>query len=209
MGKVVVDISMSLDGYVTGPSPDVEHGLGRRGGSRLHDWALRSTTDADQALIDAAIEETGAVVMGRRTFEFVDGPQGWHEDVAYGGVSDGSDLPHNIVVTHAPPERVRLDGAFTFVTDGPEAALEKAQEIAGDRDVVVMGGGDLCGQLIASGLADEVRIHLAPVVLGAGTPLFGADVEWPVELEPLDVTGTEAATHLRYRVRPPLHPAEL
>src|ERR1039457_937313 len=83
MTNVVADISMSLDGFVTGPRPDLEHGLGD-GGAPLHTWAMDSSDDVDAAVLRETVKATGAVVMGRRLFDFVDGPHGWNDERAYG-----------------------------------------------------------------------------------------------------------------------------
>src|SRR6266702_3041310 len=106
MTKVVADISMSLDGFVTGPDPDLEHGLGT-GGEPLHSWAVRSTDDVDTTVLRAATGATGAVVMGRRLFDFVDGPHGWSDEMGYGAALTAT--PSFFVVTHSPPAHVRLD----------------------------------------------------------------------------------------------------
>lgn len=199
MGNVVLDISMSLDGFVTGPNPGPDSGLGE-GGERLHKWAIGAKTERDSALLEESVANTGAVLMGRRTFDVVDGPHGWGEDIGYGAVRDQSSPPPNIVVTSTRPDTVRLASMFTFVTDGVESALHQAQAAAGDKDVVVMGGANLGRQYLAAGLLNEVRIHLAPVILGAGTALFDPAGSTSVTLEQTDVVVTAAATHLTYRV---------
>lgn len=198
MGKVVADISMSLDGYVTGPNPGLHNGLGD-GGEPLHDWAVSSDDEVDATVLREATEGTGAVVMGRRLFDIVDGPDGWSDDMGYGAGLVGT--PPFFVVTHSAPAHVRLDLDFTFVTDGLEAAIARARDAAGDaKDAVVMGGGDVVGQSVAAGLVDELRIHLAPIVLGAGTPLFVAGAP-PRRLVPRGVRISTAAAHLTYEVR--------
>lgn len=169
MTKVVADISMSLDGFVTGPDPDPEHGLGA-GGEPLHIWAVESDSDVDRRVLREATEATGAVVMGRRLFDIVDGPHGWSDEMGYGAAL--ATTPPFFVVTHSPPGAVRLGLRFTFVTDGIAAAVDQAGGAAGDKDVVVMGGADVVRQCVDLGLIDELRIHLAPILLGAGTPLF-------------------------------------
>jgi dihydrofolate reductase len=135
--------------------------------------------------------------MGRRLFDIVDGPKGWDDETGYGGRHAAA--PAFFVVTHLPPEQVRLDLDLRFVTEGVEAALQRARGAAGDRDVVVMGGADVVRQCLAGRLVDELRLHLSPVVLGGGTPLFG-----PGERYELVQTGARAsrhAAHLTYQVR--------
>src|SRR4051794_4480526 len=170
MPKVIADITMSLDGYVTGPGADREHGLGDA--PELH--ACVTDQDAvDAEILEGATAASGAVVMGRRLFDTVDGPGGWSNDMGYGAQQVG--MPPFFVVTHSPPDDVRLERElgmrFAFVTD-LEAAIEQARAAAEDGDVVIMGGGDVIGQALEAAIVDEFRIHLAPLLLGGGTPLF-------------------------------------
>jgi dihydrofolate reductase len=192
--SVVIDISMSLDGYVTAPGVDQEHGLGIDG-EVLHLWAF-SDDAAERELLEQTTARTGAVVMGRNLFDIVDAPNGWSEEVGYGAGIAAE--PPCFVVTHSAPATVRLKNRFTIVTDGIESALDQARAAAGDKDVVVMGGGDVCGQVLVAGLADTLSLHVAPVVFGGGTPLFAEGSR--VDLELLDSVTTQHATHLTYRV---------
>jgi dihydrofolate reductase len=197
MTKVVADISMSLDGFVTGPDPDLEHGLGR-GGEPLHTWAVDSDDEVDAEVLRASTEASGAVVMGRRLFDIVDGPHGWSDEMGYGAAHAAQ--PPFFVVTHAAPDAVRLGLQFTFVTDGLASAIEQARAAAGGKDVFVMGGGEVVRQCVDAGLADELRIHLAPIVLGSGTPLFAGSRRR--SLVQRDVKVSPTATHLTYDVGP-------
>jgi dihydrofolate reductase len=196
MCAVVVDITMSLDGFVTGVDPGIENGLGDDG-MQLHNWVFEAKTEADAKVLNDSLARTGAVVMGRNTFDIVD--VAWNDEVAFGGPRDGRELPRNVVVTHEQPQSVRLADAFTFATDGVAQAVELAKEMAGDRDVTVMGGGEICRQCIEEGLADEIVIHLAPVLMGGGTKLFGEQGSI-VNLEQIDLVDTPGATHLHYKV---------
>jgi dihydrofolate reductase len=198
MGRVIGDITMSLDGFVTGPEPDVEHGLGRNA-EGLHAWALESEDPVDRDQLRSITADTGAVVMGRKTFDTVDGPDGWNADLGYG--ADQNARPPFYVVTSTRPEKVRLAGShdFTFVLDGPAAAVDAARQAAGDRNVYVMGGGSLVGGCLAAGLLDVLRLHLSPEVLGAGTPLFAGVGRH--RLVQRDVRVSASATHLTYDVR--------
>lgn len=199
MSTVVVDISMSLDGYVTGPGPNLERGLGQ-GGEAIQGWAMvPDPAPEETALLDRGFRDTGAVVMGRRTFDFVDGPHGWKEERGYGYDQDQSQAPPNFVVTHRPPDNPRHRSGFTFVTDGVTSALSQASEAAGDKEVVVMGGADVSCQALLMGAVDELRVHLSPVLMGAGTPLF-ALVSDRLLLTQRNVLVTPHATHLTYRV---------
>jgi len=170
MPKVIADITMSLDGYVTGPGADVEHGLGDA--PELHTWVMQKDA-VDTEILEGATAASGAVVMGRRLFDTVDAPHGWSKDMGYGADQVGT--PPFFVVTHNPPEDVRLERdlglSFTFVSD-LASAIDQARSVVTHGNVVIMGGGDIIGQALESGLVDEFRVHLAPMVLGGGTPMF-------------------------------------
>ncbi len=198
MSRVIADISMSLDGYVTARGVDHEHGLGV-GGEAIHAWVLeepRSTVD--EAVLARSFHETGAVVMGRRLFDIVDGPNGWSDEVGYGHDQNQAAAPPCYVVTHKRPADVRLASRFRFVTEGVVEAIDQARASAGDKDVVVMGGANVIDQSLAAKLVDELRIHLSPVVLGGGTRLF--DRVGPTRLVQRDVTVSPRATHLTYEL---------
>jgi dihydrofolate reductase len=195
MTEVIVDISMSLDGYVAAPGVDAEHGLGVDG-EVLHQWAFSDDSE-EQKLLEEGATRTGAVVMGRNLFDIVDAPNGWNDDIGYG--AGQAKKPPCFVVTHSAPSEIRLKDRFTIVTDGLESALEQARTAAGDKPVVVMGGGDVCGQVLAAGLADTLSLHLAPVVLGGGTPLFVDGSR--LELEPTSTVVTPNAIHQTYAIR--------
>ena len=170
MPKVIADITMSLDGYVTGPGADIEHGLGDA--PELHVW-VSEQDPVDSAILEGTTSNSGAVIMGRRLFDTVDAPGGWSKDMGYGAEQTGT--PPFFVVTHVPPETVRLERElgmrFTFAPD-LETAIEQARAAATHGDVVIMGGGDVIGQALEHGLVDEFRVHLAPLLLGGGTPMF-------------------------------------
>src|SRR3954464_13258106 len=108
MTQVIADISMSLDGYVTAPGVDPEHGLGR-GGEAIHAWVLEEPrSPVDDEVLSSSFDRTGAGVMGRRLYDIVDGPPGWNDDIGYGYDEDQTTAPPCFVVTHAPPAEVRL-----------------------------------------------------------------------------------------------------
>jgi len=197
--KVVADISMSLDGYVTGPNPGLDNGLGDDG-EALHTWAIDSDDPVDVAELARGVDRSGAVIMGRRLFDIIDGPNGWSDEMGYG--ARHAALPPVFVVTHAVPEKVRLGERFRFVTEGLAAAVDQARaaaaEAGADKEVVIMGGGEVIRRSLAEGLADELVIHLAPVVLGGGTPLFGAGDRSP--LRQVDVRPSRHATHITYAI---------
>jgi len=201
MVRIVADISVSLDGYVTGPEPSPQNGLGD-GGDAPHTWAF-SEDPEDRQLLAEATARSGAVVLGRRLFDIVDGPGGWDEEVGYGAGEAGT--PAFVVVTSSAPESVRLgDLDWTFVTTGITDAVEAARarteaassERGEDLDVVLMGGGASIRSAVDAGLVDVLSLHLAPVVLGSGTPLFEGGA--PRSFRQVSVLQTSTATHLVY-----------
>jgi dihydrofolate reductase len=203
MTRIIADISVSLDGFVTGPDPGPDNGLGT-GGEALHTWAFSDDPD-DRRYLREGTARSGAVVLGRHLFDVVDGPNGWDDRIGYGAGEVGK--PAFVVVTSSPPESVRLtDLDWTFVTTGLADAVAAARERAEaassgsgkDLDVVLMGGGATIGSALDAGLVDILTLHLAPVVLGAGTPLFTGGP--PRTLTQRSVTPTSTATHLTYDV---------
>ncbi|MFC8736558.1 dihydrofolate reductase family protein [Streptomyces sp. NA03103] len=205
MTHIIADISISLDGYVTGPDPGPGNGLGT-GGEALHTWAF-SDDPEERRIVRETTARSGAVVLGRRLFDLVDGPGGWDDTVGYGAAEVGR--PAFVVVTGSKPESVRLTGLdWTFVTTGLSDALavarDRAEAASADRgedlDVVLMGGGALIGSALDAGLVDVLSLHLAPVVLGSGTPLFTGGT--PRTLVRRSANPTPNATHLTYAVHP-------
>ena len=188
MGKVSFNISMSLDGYINGPDVTPEQGLGR-GGERLHQWAFDGNERNREVL--ESVHGLGAIIAGRRTYDLsipwwgADGPTGELRVPVF-------------VLTHSAPNDVPDGGVYMFVTGGIEDALEQAEAAAGDKGVAVMGGALTFRQYLAAGLVEEIGIHLVPVLLGGGTPLFEEGEQTQLEL--VEVVDTPLATHLRYRV---------
>jgi len=189
MALVICDMSMSLDGYVTGPNDSRENPFGD-GAGMLHDWIFGAATDADRGLLQEMIDRVGAIVMGRTSFEKNEGDGGWEDGGPVG------DTPC-FVVTHNRPTKA-YPSVFTFVTDGVASAIEQAKTVSGDR-VVGLHGATVMQQALPLGLVDEIRVHVIPVLLGGGTPLFGA-LDSPTTLERTRVVVTPAATHLAFRV---------
>ncbi len=191
MTKVIFDISMSLDGFVTASNVRPEEPMGD-GGQRLHEWAFVED-ERNRELLAEAVNSVGAVIAGRRTYDL---------SVPWWG-ADGPAGPARVpvfVVTHAEPEDVPEGGVYTFVTDGIESALEQPKAAAGDKDVAVMGGADIGRQYIGAGLVDEISIHLVPVLFGGGTRMFEHLGGEHIRLETTSVIQTPAATHLGFRV---------
>jgi dihydrofolate reductase len=199
MTKVIVDMSLSLDGMITGPDDSVSQPAGGRDGMRTLDWMLAGSqlyegssfmrpTGKNWELVDAMYKTTGAVLTGRRTYDFAN---------AWGGSHPITGLPV-VVLTHTPPEEApRGRSRFTYVSNVHEA-VETAKRQAEGKDVMTHGASTT-QQLLDAGLVDELWLHVAPRLLGAGKPLFG-ETTVPVNLEIVEVIPTKEAVHLRYRV---------
>jgi dihydrofolate reductase len=204
MGKVVADITMSLDGFITGPGDRPGRGLGE-GGECLHNWVMGrpwayddgqprfAPLDVDRGVLERAIGSIGAGIIGRGMFDVTGG---------WGGNPPGGPGARYFVLTHSAPAEwaERADSPFTFVTDGIDSALAQAQKAAGGQDVGIGGGADVIRQYLAAGLVDELRLHLAPVLLGAGKPLFG-QLGRTIELECTATVESPYATHLSFAIR--------
>lgn len=190
MARVSCDMSMSLDGYVTGPNDSRDNPFGD-GAGMLHDWIFDRATDQDRELLRELVDDCGAVVMGRRSFDKNEGDGGWGDGGPVG------DVPC-FVVTHTAPTAPH-PSVYAFVTDGVASAIHQAKAAAGDK-TVGLHGATVMQQALPLGLVDEIRVHVVPVLLGAGTPLF-ASLEAAVDLERIDAQVTPAAVHLAYRVR--------
>ncbi len=210
MGTVRFEISMSLDGFVAGPDPRPDAPLGD-GGERLHDWGLglaswrerHGRSGGERGVDDDVMAESfgraGAVVMGRGMFGGGPGPWGaepwegwWGDDPPFG-------LPVFVVTHHAREPLVKGDTTFTFVTEGPSVALDRAKTAAGTRDVAVAGGAEVAQQLLKDGLIQEVELHVVPVLLGGGVRLF-EHLGGPIELQKIRSVDSPVVTHLWYRV---------
>jgi dihydrofolate reductase len=196
MTKVIAGITTSVDGYITGPDDGPAKGLGE-GGERLHYWvfggpwsyaeeARGEATGEDAAWLSDLMSRIGATVAGRWTYEAA---RHW-------GDKNPSEFPL-FIVTHRPEEQPPGD-EFVFV-DGVEAAVERAREAAGDKDVNIMGGAETIRQALEAGLVDELTIIVAPVILGGGKHLFEGFSK-SLELEHIGVRQSPFATFVDYRV---------
>jgi dihydrofolate reductase len=197
MTKVIASITTSVDGYVAGPDDGPGKGLGE-GGERLHYWvfggpwsyesgARGEPSGKARELLDQVMARTGAIVVGRWMYE------------AAGHWGDRNPWPvPAFVVTHHPEEEPDT-GEFTFV-NGFDEAIDRARTAAGGKDVAIGGGADVIRQGLAAGVIDELAIITAPVILGAGKPLFDGSVP-SLDLEPAGVHPLEWATVVEYRVR--------
>jgi len=208
MGKVALDHSVSLDGYITGPNPGPENPLGE-GGDRIFAWMMaepdapgddgaddaQMLSEAYEDVIGGGLDETGAVIMGKRMFEMIDGPEGW---VAPNGYQFTWPV---FVLTHEVREPVtKGKTAFTFINDGIESALAQAKAVAGDK-IVAVNGANTSQQYIQAGLLDEISIHLVPVFLGGGVRLFDHLGVSPRDLEFAGGKQVAGVTHLQFRFR--------
>jgi dihydrofolate reductase len=213
MGKLRSTMAMSLDGFVAGPDQSVRDPLGV-GGMRLHEWMTPlavfhemhgedgvGEVNASTAIVRGWWDNVGAVVMGRKMFGGGPGPwrgdwRGWW----------GENPPYHVpvfVITHYPREPLEMQGGttFHFVTDGIEAALKRATEAAGGKDVWLTGGASVTQEYLRAGLLDEIEISLAPVLLGRGERLFAGVDGSEIELEQIRSVEAPGVTHIGYRVK--------
>jgi len=192
MTTTYADLSMSLDGFIAGPNVRVGNGMGDDG-DRLHDWMfVGKSGDEVSAFLAQRLARVGAHLMGRTMLDVGIGPWG-DEHVFHAPV---------FVVTHRPAEPIEKAGGTTyhFVTDGPEAALDRARQAAGDRDIDITGGADIVRQLLAAGVIDELRLHIVPMLLGAGTRLF-VDADGLPDLDASGHVDDTGVAHLTLRPR--------
>jgi len=214
MSKLRFRISMSLDGFVAGPSQSVDNPLGI-GGMRLHEWAFAlaafrgehelegGEVNESTPVVKESLANIGATVMGRNMFGGHPGP--WDAAKPWDGWW-GVDPPYHhpvFVLTHFAREPLELEGGttFTFVTDGIESALEQARQAGGGKDVSLAGGASAAQQYLAAGLVDAMEINLVPTLLGSGERLFEGLGD---DLHGLELVRTVAApkvTHLKFARR--------
>jgi dihydrofolate reductase len=213
MSKLRFNISMSLDGFVAGRDPSEENPLGVDG-ERLHDWVIPlaawrephglegGEVNASSAIMEEALDNVGATIMGRNMFGPPSGGP-WGDDPWMGWWGENPPFRHPVfVLTHHARDPVEMQGGttFTFVTDGLESALEQARRAAGGKDVALAGGADVAQQYLAAGLVDEMDIHVTPLLLGGGTRLFDNLGDGTAKLEQVRVVEAPGVTHLKYRV---------
>lgn len=204
--------SISLDGFTAGVEQSLENPLGI-GGMRLHDWVFElaawrrehglegGVENASSAVVEAASENVGAILMGRNMFG--GGPGPWPDEPWNGWWGD--EPPFHVpvfVLTHhpRPPLECRGGTTFTFVADGLEAAVAQAGDAAGERDIAIAGGSSVARQCLAAGRLDEIRLSVVPVLLGRGVRLFDDSLP-PLGLEQTSVVDAPGVVHLTYRVR--------
>lgn len=191
MSKVICNISMSLDGCITGPNVRVGNGLGDNG-EQLHDWMFDAKTDTDARIVDELYATTGAVILGKGMFDV--GFEPWGDPPPF-------KMPV-FVVTHEKRDPLPMQGGttYTFVTEGIETALELARTAAGEKNVGIWGGANLIRQYLQAGLLDEMHLHVIPILLGSGIRLFDGLNPDGITLEKVRSIETPAATHFRFEV---------
>jgi dihydrofolate reductase len=199
MSSTVLYMSMSLDGFIAGPNVRPDNALGD-GGRRLHDWVFPGLKGGDFEGTEARLigvnrriydefMSTGAVIAGRPTFEPA---RGWGGD-HHGGAAI------YILSRHPAPDWAAAWPLVHYVSDLADAVSE-AKRAAGDKNVMVHGSS-ITQRMLALGLLDELEIHLVPILLGDGTPLFGDSGPEPPLLERTRVLeGEDGVTHLHFRV---------
>lgn len=212
MTRLTTSVSISLDGYLAGPDPGPEQGLGA-GGERLHEWIYELASwremhgreggvrNVDSDLLEQQLAGTGAILMGKRMFGGWDGP--WGDDPTIGVW--GEEPPFAVpvfVLTHHPRDPITVgQTTFTFVSDGVESALDQAKSAAGDKDVAIGGGANVIQQYLRAGLLDELQLTVTPVLLGGGVRLLDDLGDTPPEIELTRVVESPSGvTHLRYQV---------
>jgi dihydrofolate reductase len=197
MSTVICNIVVSVDGFVAGPNQSLEKPFGDGPVDQLHRWMFETPHENGDEL--KAMTDAGAFVMGRNMFSPDRGAwdmdwQGWW----------GPNPPYHapvFVLTHHPRESFSMEGGttFTFVTEGIESALRKAKAVAGERFISISGGAATINQYLAAGLIDELRLHIAPVILGSGERLFDG-----VPSQMLEMVSSRSASivqHVNYRIR--------
>lgn len=197
MSKIKVDISVSLDGFITGPGEGVDI-------DKLHEWiyglaSWRSmhslnggTHSANNEIMAESTQNIGAVIMGRGMFDDGEGP--W-----------GDTPPFRMpvyVLTHEVRDPLTKNGGttFVFVSDGIESTLAQAKAAAGPKDIAIVGGADVIQQYLKAGLIDEMQLHIVPILLGGGIRLFDPFTADPINLKIDRVVHADDVTHIRYRL---------
>ena len=211
MSRLRLGISMSLDGFVAGPSQSVENPLGV-GGMRLHEWVFPleawramhglegGEVNESSRVVEESLVNIGATIMGRNMFGGHPGP--WDAKKPWSGWW-GDDPPFHhpvFVLTHYAREPLMLEGGttFTFVTNGIEAALDAARRAAGGKDVALAGGAKAAQQYLAAGLVDEMELSLVPILLGSGERLFEGVRDDLHGLKLVRTVAAPAVTHLKF-----------
>ncbi|MFC4404066.1 dihydrofolate reductase family protein [Gracilibacillus xinjiangensis] len=200
MGKVILDISMSVDGFVAGPNDTPEQPLGNGGGA-IQNWLFSGEqpsryntffklSETNKQVFEGSIPSTGAMIVGRRTYDIVNG---------WGGSHPIEGVPVFVVTNKAPEHYLEEKTPFIFVKEGVISAVNQAKGIAGDKNVSI-GTASIASQCIRAGLIDEMHLHVAPVLLGKGTRLFDQIGPEQLKLESKQVIDGSDVVHLTYKI---------
>jgi len=200
MAKVVIDMSMSLDGFIAGPGDGPELPLGGRGGEHLFDWYFNGDTPyegtmftpkgANRQVVAEMFERAGAMLTGRRTYDITNGWNGTHPVKG---------IPV-VILTHKPPAKVPTGKSqLVFVTDGIESAVAKAKALAQDKDVGI-GGASVAQQALRAGLVDQLYLHISPILLGDGVRLFDNLGNQAIPLRKIASIDAGDVSHQRFTV---------
>lgn len=200
MARVAIDMSISLDGFIAGPNDGPQLPLGGRGGEQIFNWYFSGKTPykgtmfrpkpGSRRVVAEMFQEAGAMLTGRRTYEIANGWNGNHPV---------NSIPV-VIMTHKPPQNPpRGKSQLVFVTSGIEAAVEKAKALAKGGNVGI-AGASVAQQALRAGLVDELYLHAAPIVLGAGVRLFENLGDEAIRLRKISAIDAEDATHLRFEV---------
>ena len=196
MGKVVIDMSISLDGFIAGPNDNSKQPLGENA-EVLHNWLFSGDqvsqvndffklSKVNRAVLDKSLINAGAMIVGRGTYDIVNG---------WGGSHPNKGVPV-FIVTHREPETIPEGMTpFTFVSDGVVSAVKKAKAVSGNKEIGI-AGASVSQQCLKAGLVDEIFLHIVPVILGKGKRLF-AEL---TSLEIVEVINASNVTHIRYKV---------
>ena len=200
MSRVIADQTITADGYGAGVGQSEERPFGADGGDgwgdRLHSWMF-DHRDENRAEVEL-MGGSSAYIMGRNMFGPVRGE--WDREWnGWWGDEPPFHTPVFVLTHHArDPQPMQGGTTFHFVTDGIEAALASAREVAGDGEISIQGGAETINQYLAAGLVDELRLHIVPLTFGAGTRLF--DGVPPLNLEQVSARAASTVIHVTYRV---------
>jgi dihydrofolate reductase len=190
MGKVILSITMSLDGFVAGPQITKTNPMGARG-ELLHRWLFDVKQKEDEDIMSDLVLNTGAVILGSRTYKLgIHGPWGGHS-------------PFKAPAFVLSSKKLEVIEGFKAVKAGIKTALSQAQAVAKEKDIWIMGGADVAQQYLYGGLVDELRIQIAPMLLTKGARLFASANPKKIELVKQKTVDTQGATHLFFDVRKP------
>lgn len=189
MTKLIVDITISLDGFIAGPDISITQPMGKNG-DLLHHWMFQNKTELDTKILSEFVETIGAVILGNYMYSTA-------IDVAWHGATPFSSPA--IVICHKAPGK-KVEG-FIYITSGLNDAVEHARKLAGNKNIWIIGGANVIQQFFNAGLVDSVNLHIAPVLLHQGTRLFDRIGMETLNLTRTNVRETPGAVHINYEVK--------